>query len=182
MQHISHTSLLILHTQMCMLQSSQVSLFEWRSHPSEDSIVDDSLDTCGTVACAIGHATAIPAFNMQGFTYDLRQGEPSLKIDDHIVHNWEAVALFFDLTQIEAVCMFGEDDPRPTYNFHLSGVDTNEIKRVAKQILGKEGAERKLDDRTKVLRRIRRYLRSNGHITKEQAKVLKKAEKPAGKQ
>lgn len=69
--------------------------------------------SCGTTACAIGHAANIPEFKNAGFTLnfadDMRDTYPILInpiIGEAISRHWDAVEDFFDITEIESKHLF----------------------------------------------------------------------------
>lgn len=63
--------------------------------------------TCGTVACAVGHACSIPEFQAEGlslYAYTLRKSVPSYQDE----RGWAAVSGFFDLSYSDATYLFSD--------------------------------------------------------------------------
>ena len=168
---------LTLYTQTWSLRSKQVDLEEWRN-----CRFNTELHLCGATACAIGWSTSNPVFQMQGFTFDAKTDCPVFcangedptedNDDDDRTYNWDATEQFFNVSILEAQCIFADTS--------WVGLHVSNAQDVVEAIRGKKDSEDKLDDRSKVLRRIRRYLKHNGHISKAEAKVLKKSEKLCG--
>ena len=180
------TNLLIVYSHIWLQASVTVKLDQWRQHSNDsENVSDDLINWCGTEACAIGHATSNPVLKMQGFTFDWKRGVPEFnpsnphqtlsEIHDFPADGWDAVRVFFKIPLFDAECIFAEHDPRPTYWYE----ESRETEGTYEQIRGKKDSELHLDDRRKVLRRIRLFLKSREYITKAEAKVLKKSEKPA---
>lgn len=61
-----------------------------------DTATDEALlsHTCGTRACAVGWACAVPAFQAEGLHWDMM---PCLTDGDVSLYGWEAVTTFFDI-------------------------------------------------------------------------------------
>lgn len=80
------------------VESSEFSLDSWKKTTS-----------CGTVACACGHATSIPAFQEAGFRLELSMEEDFWK--DYMPvykgwHGWKAVTVFFEIERDVAYHLF----------------------------------------------------------------------------
>lgn len=161
--------LLTLHAALWLLPTNKVDLRTWRATDVKVvDVSDEVLFQCGSTGCAIGWATAIPAFRMQGLTYNHDDGMPVYKATYGKFKQWEAVSEFFGLTESEAKCLFldGAD----------AGQDDVEVGDV-QLIIGKDGSEAGMPDSIRVMRRIRRYLVNNSFITKKEGRALKKAER-----
>lgn len=67
---------------------------------------------CGTVACACGHATTIPAFQELGLVLEegVDEDGPTFNIKLGNEYGWMAVAHFFDLNYSEAYYLFSSDE------------------------------------------------------------------------
>ena len=77
--------------------------------PSEFDLVGWYYETtCGTVACACGHATMIPAFAELGFRIVTLEGVmgPAYDLDFNGYRGWVAVGKFFDLCDADAAYLF----------------------------------------------------------------------------
>jgi len=78
--------------------------------------------TCGTAACAVGHACTLPEFKAEGFSLhtDSVCNYPALKLTFHeTLTGWNAVVKFFSLNRRAAYYLFDfisyVGDPSPTY-------------------------------------------------------------------
>ena len=80
----------------------------------KDQVVNSIVHSCGTVACAVGHACCMPEFNKQGLQFGPRGAaiEP-MYIDpndpDRWPHtSWRAVRMFFGLDEESGYHLFGD--------------------------------------------------------------------------
>jgi len=86
----------------------------WVQHDGEDhehpvgQIVDASKDLkhCGTSACALGWATAVPSFRKAG----LKVWSNPHNVTELNLENFDAAAAFFGLTQDQSFALFGSPD------------------------------------------------------------------------
>lgn len=96
-----------------------------RQVPAED--FDMAVWKCGTAACAVGWACLDPAFNEQGLSFAMPQELPTYASSrgGMCVH-WDAVEVFFDLSELQARRLFSWDayrifnnhKPTPTRRHH----------------------------------------------------------------
>ena len=156
------SKLLIVHNLMWTLPEEKVNLYGWRG--TEDSSKDVELFKCGSVACAIGWATATPTFQMLGFEFNHVTDQPKF----NNLGGWEAVANFFDISVSEAICLF------QAYPYSTDCDIKEEDYRL---IVGNVKKEMELSDNVKVMRRIRRYLTNCSDLSMAEVKELKKSEK-----
>jgi hypothetical protein len=68
---------------------------------------DDGSYSCGTVACAVGHAGSIPEFNALGFSLT-DYGMPTYFTNSigYSLYSWGAVSRFFGLHHNECIYLF----------------------------------------------------------------------------
>jgi hypothetical protein len=76
--------------------------------------------TCGTIACAVGHAGLNPWFRSQGFKTNIREANIEYKMDV----SWDAIENFFEVSKNEALYLFASQ----------SYLMTHDPKAVAKRI------------------------------------------------
>lgn len=71
---------------------------------------DDGVHSCGTVACAVGHAGSIPEFNKLGFSLS-EYGYPFYKNSENnkTYRDWHAVCEFFNLPRPECNKLFNSE-------------------------------------------------------------------------
>ena len=134
------SKLLLTYAVLWVLPSEKVDLCVWRN--TEGSFKDEQLFKCGSTACAIGWMTSSPVFQAIGFTMDSDSCQPFFEA----AYGWEAVADFFDVTLIEAMCLF-QDDP-----LDHEGWDEEHYQTIVGSF-----AKDSLPDNVKVLRRIREF-------------------------
>lgn len=94
-----------------------------------ESWVDEATNDCGFSACAVGHMCLDQRFNDQGLVMDLDWGlegapEYVLRGCDENPHSWDAVQMFFDIS---------EDQAKHLFNRHCY-VNAPSAKRVADRI------------------------------------------------
>jgi hypothetical protein len=68
----------------------------------------DDLLSCGTAACAVGHACLNPVFKEQGLGLDKQTIFPNPKFQGEF--GWRAVELFFDIEPANAKYLFLGDE------------------------------------------------------------------------
>jgi hypothetical protein len=66
---------------------------------------------CGTVACAVGWACAMPEFNKAGMFFNPNNGGPNYTTGDgEAWYSWEAVSNFFGISFLQALMLFYSTD------------------------------------------------------------------------
>jgi len=63
--------------------------------------------SCGSVACAVGHACLIPEFAEQGLTLKKSENRNFLEPVFGFSEGWDAVSYFFDICEEDAEHLFG---------------------------------------------------------------------------
>lgn len=75
-----------------------------------DTVAPEKFDlsnwSCGTTACAVGHACTMPEFQMEGLSTSLNTWGRFPKYLEY--DSWDAVEAFFDLTHHQARYMFAD--------------------------------------------------------------------------
>lgn len=149
-----------LYALMAGVPDHRVILSTWRSNANE---LDDEqlIQGCRTSACAVGWACAYPEFQKQGLRYSKFHEEPKLTTSAGNFFAFNAVEEFFDVDSETAHALFG-----------TGRGDFDAYKRD-----GVRWAEMDIqEDRKVVMRRIRRLLLKNGHITPERNRELAREE------
>lgn len=91
----------------------------------KDNVKDEAFDMltwqndCGTVACAMGHATTIPEFALLGLTVEKRKDFFGKQIVYNNNVGFMAVALFFGIHVLEAEGLFSN------VNYHYNGKEVS---------------------------------------------------------
>ena len=151
---VGNERLRTLYAMMVGIPSQEVNLDAWRRSRTDGKVDDNALfeHKCGTTACAIGWACAYPEFKAAGLKAG-EDGEPLvINAGNGYIKaaGWGAVQRFFDLGHMQATDIFGLpwDGPKPG------------------------DAEYSLNDKQKVLRRIRLHLLLDGVITEARSEEL----------
>ena len=126
-----------LATMLRSVPPDNFNLDSWRYKEDLDvllgqCVTDEQITshTCGTTACAVGRACAMPEFNVQGLTYD--NWEPLYTCYGSIRSmsvGWSAVEAFFDISYKEAQELFTDEG----YKYSEYG-DSVTPQNVAKRI------------------------------------------------
>lgn len=83
--------------------------------PNENATDDDLRHACGTTACAIGWACALPEFKEEGLSWEAGGAMPLYTWGDgHFRTGWDAVEKFFNIDYGQARHFFGSEK----YNRH----------------------------------------------------------------
>ena len=104
----------------------------WRRDKNSWDISDGNLITeCGTVACAVGWACALPEFQKMGLWYDLY---PIYQIPgtEMKYEAWDAIQQFFDLDLGQSLYLFHSSAYGKVY-----GTRENVVSRIREYCVGK---------------------------------------------
>ena len=104
---MNNERLKVLADFLLTVPDEHFNLRDWRSRSAwnkdeDDSSVDDEelLEYCGTTACAVGWACAIPTFKEAGLAFE------GGNVWFEGKYSWNAVQEFFGLYRIEALHLF----------------------------------------------------------------------------